>query len=134
MTRRLLIALLASAGLVATQLLGSGCSDCGTSITTGSLPDGAVGVNYFVELNSDCGGDVWFVQSGILPPGISLQDTGKLRGVPTLQGTYPFTVGVFDYASGDSAYKGFALSVDAGPDTSPTPTSTPPTPSPTSTP
>lgn len=110
--RRLLLALLAAAGLSATQLVGSGCSDCSTSITTASLPDGVVGENYFLELNSDCGGDVWFVQSGTLPPGISLQDTGKLRGVPTLAGIYPFTVGVFDYGSGDTAYKGFALVVE----------------------
>ena len=131
MTRRLIVALLAAAALVATQLVSSGCSDCGTSITTGSLPDGAVGVSYFLELNSDCGGDVWFVQSGLLPPGISLQDTGKLRGVPTLEGTYPFTIGVFDYASGDAAYKGFAMTVDPAPEASPSPTPLEPTPSPT---
>ncbi|MDX2168240.1 MAG: putative Ig domain-containing protein [Deltaproteobacteria bacterium] len=129
--RRLLLALLASAGLFATQLLGSGCSDCGTSITTPSLPDAVVGVNYFVELNSDCGGDVWFIQSGLLPPGISLQDTGKLRGVPTLDGTYPFTVGVFDFDSGDTAYKGFALTVEPAQEASPSPTPLEPSPSPT---
>ena len=62
-------------------------------------------------------------QTGSLPPGIGLQDDGHLAGVPTLVGLYTFTVGVFDYPSGATAYKG--LSIIVGPAASPTPTPTP---------
>jgi hypothetical protein len=90
------------------------CSDCSLSVSTKSLPDGTVGVRYFTELNSDCGGDVWFIQTGGLPPGIELQDNGDVQGTPTLAGVYTFTVGVFDFGSGETAYKGLSIAIDAG--------------------
>jgi hypothetical protein len=89
----------------------AGCSDCSLSITTKSLPDGVVGTNYFSPLNSDCGGDVWFIQTGSLPPGIELQSNGDVQGIPTLEGDYLFTVGVFDFGSGETAYKGLSIRV-----------------------
>jgi len=88
------------------------CSDCSLSVSTASLPDGIVGVNYFTELDSHCGGDVWFVQDGSsLPPGIELQDNGDVQGIPTLEGTYIFTVGVYDFGSNETAYKGLSIRV-----------------------
>ncbi len=87
------------------------CSDCSLSVKTGSLPDGIVGMNYFSVLNSHCGGDVWFIQDGSLPPGIELQDNGDVQGIPTLAGTYIFTVGVFDFGSDETAYKGLSIRV-----------------------
>jgi hypothetical protein len=90
----------------------AGCSSCDLRIKTGALPNGVVGVFYDRQLNSECGGDVWFVDEGNLPPGIGLLNDGELRGVPTLAGTFTFTIGVFDFGSGDSASKGFALIVD----------------------
>ena len=107
-----------SAWLVCLALLGGltgvvpACSDCNLSVSTKSLPDGVVGANYSTDLGSACGGDVWFLQTGDLPPGIGLQDNGDLRGIPTTVGTYTFTVGVFDFDSGETAYKGLAIRVD----------------------
>ena len=88
-----------------------GCDGCSTSISTSELPDGVVGEDYFVQLDSDCGGDQWFIDEGILPPGIALSNGGKLTGAPTLPGIYAFTIGVVDYDDGDSAFRGFALTV-----------------------
>jgi hypothetical protein len=116
------------AGVVTTLWLGagastqSGCSDCDLRISTRMLPDATVGIRYNVPLTSNCGGDAWFIQTGSLPPGIGLEDDGDLAGIPTLAGTYTFTVGVLDIPSGATAYKGFALTVDPG---APTPTATP---------
>jgi hypothetical protein len=88
-----------------------GCSDCSLSITTNDLPDGVVGENYFAPLNSECGGDVWSIWDDSPPPGIELQNNGDIQGVPTLPGTYIFTVAVFDYGSGETAYKGLSITI-----------------------
>lgn len=87
------------------------CGGCNTKITTPSLPDGVVGVEYDVDLDASCGGDAWFLDQGNLPPGILLIDNGKLRGAPTLAGVYTFTIGVVDFDDGDFAFRGFALTV-----------------------
>ena len=89
----------------------SGCSDCSLTIATKSLPDGVVNMNYFRALNSDCGGDYWYIQTGALPPGIELQSNGDVQGVPTLEGDYVFTVAVFDFGSGETAFKGLSIRV-----------------------
>lgn len=121
--------------LAAVLLLGggvvtsSGCSDCDLRVSTTMLPNATVGIRYKAPLSSDCGGDAWFLQTGILPPGIGLEEDGDLAGVPTLPGLYTFTVGVFDYPSGETAYKGLSITVDPAPPTPP-----PPSPSPTPTP
>ena len=91
---------------------GSGCGDCDLKITTASLPDGTVGVDYRTNIDSDCGGDSWGVVEGNLPPGISLMSDGDLRGTPLLEGVFTFTVGVHDYGSGQNAFKGFLLTVN----------------------
>lgn len=87
------------------------CDGCSTSIETSELPSGIVGQEYFVQLDSDCGGDQWFVDEGILPPGIALSNGGKLTGTPQIPGVYAFTIGVVDYDDGDYAFRGFALTV-----------------------
>src|SRR4051812_38159372 len=89
--------------LVAASTLLAGapaCSDCSLSVSTNSLANGVVGVRYFAELDSHCGGDTWFIQTGALPPGIGLQDNGDVAGTPTVAGIYTFTVAVFDFGSG----------------------------------
>lgn len=111
-------ALLLSGGVVT----GSGCSDCDLRVSTRMLPDATVGIRYDVPLTSNCGGDAWFLQTGSLPPGIGLEEDGDLAGIPTLAGTYTFTIGVFDYPSGAVAYKGLSITVDPA---APTPTPTP---------
>ena len=106
---------------------GWGCSNCDLAVSTNSLPDAAVGVRYNRSLSSSCGGDAWFLQTGSLPPGIGLQEDGDLSGVPTLVGLYTFTVGVFDFRYGATAYKGLSILVAPSPSPTPTPTPTPPT-------
>lgn len=120
---RALLAALAAAVFAGGGIAGgSGCSDCDLRVSTRMLPDAAVGVRYNVPLTSNCGGDAWFLQTGTLPPGIGLEDDGDLAGIPTRAGIFTFTVGVFDYPSGATAYKGFSLTVAPA---SPTPTATP---------
>jgi hypothetical protein len=104
--------------LAATALLvavlaggGAGCSDCDLEVSTAARPDGLVGASYAANLGSRCGGGFWFIQAGTLPPGIGLQDDGDLRGTPTVDGIYPFTVGVIDYGSDEVAYKGLSIEV-----------------------
>lgn len=87
------------------------CSDCNTEISTSSLPDGSVGIVYSFALDSNCGGDFWFVNDGNLPPGIGLQNNGILRGTATIPGRSIFTIGVIDNDSGDTAFKGFSLTI-----------------------
>ena len=91
------------------------CDGCSVKIETDALPDGVVGAEYFVQLDSECGGDQWFLDEGNLPPGIALSNGGKLTGTPLLPGVYTFTIGVVDYDEGDFAFRGFVLTV-LGPD------------------
>jgi hypothetical protein len=100
------------AALLAAALAVWGCSDCSLEIATSGLVNGSVGTPYFAELASECGGDVWFLDTGQLPPGIGLQDNGDVEGLPTLAGTFTFVVGVFDFGSEDTAYKGLAITID----------------------
>ncbi len=105
-------ALLAGAVVVLLPLGGPvACGGCSVKITTETLPDGVVGVEYFFELDSDCGGDSWFLDQGNLPPGISLSNGGRLRGTPLLANVYTFTIGVVDFDDGDFAFRGFVLTV-----------------------
>ncbi|HSP99523.1 MAG TPA: putative Ig domain-containing protein [Candidatus Dormibacteraeota bacterium] len=100
----------------------SGCSDCDLRVSTRMLPNATVGIRYDVPLTSNCGGDAWFLQTGTLPPGIGLEEDGDLAGIPTLAGTYTFTVAVVDFPSGSAAFKGLSITVDS---VAPTPTATP---------
>lgn len=68
-------------------------------ITTPSLPDGEVGVDYATEQLNAIRGEppyTWSVLQGELPPGLSLNSGGILSGTPTEGGLYAFTVVVED--------------------------------------
>lgn len=65
------------------------------SISPATLPAGSVGTAYSQTLtasNNPIGAVVWTLQSGALPPGLSLGQTGAISGAPTTPGTFGFTV------------------------------------------
>jgi parvulin-like peptidyl-prolyl isomerase len=72
------------------------------SVTTSSLPDAQVGVDYSARLEvfSDISTDTiytWSIISGRLPDGLNLSEaTGYIYGTPAAAGTYDFTVQVDD--------------------------------------
>ena len=102
------------------------CSDCNLSVNTTFLPDGFVGQYYSAGLNSNCGGDVWGIQNGNLPPGVNLQENGFIQGFPTRVGDFTFTVAVLDFRTGQVAYGGLEIRVHEQEGTpQPTPTATP---------
>lgn len=86
----------------------AGC--CTMEITTDTLPPAVEGREYYYEMDSDCGGDVWFLNAGTLPPGIALKSNGEIFGVPTEPGVYFITLGVDDL-SGHTVVKGFEITV-----------------------
>jgi hypothetical protein len=86
------------------------------SITTQSLPYGALSVLYSQTLEAGDGLPpyAWALASGSLPPPLTLGEaTGLLSGTPNSAGTYPFTVRVTD-ARGATATKGFSIYVPSG--------------------
>ena len=68
-------------------------------LVTKSLPDGAVGTDYFevLEVVSDVETNSWSIIKGNLPDGLSLEQyTGTISGKPTVSGAFSFTVQVDD--------------------------------------
>jgi uncharacterized protein (TIGR03437 family) len=93
------------------------------------LPSGSTNSSYSALLSSG-GGTAplnWYKSSGILPPGLNLDNSGTLSGTPTQSGTFNFTVQVADalstsadteyYSPGATAVgivsKSFSLSIGA---------------------
>ena len=72
----------------------------GVSITTTSLPSGAVGLNYAPQLIATGGKRpfTWTMVSGALPSGVTLTPSGTLLGIPSIDGTFSFSVQVTDSA------------------------------------
>jgi hypothetical protein len=84
------------------------------SVTTTSLPAGSVNVAYTATLTA-AGGSApyaWVVQSGSLPPGLTLSPAGVLSGKPTVAATSNFTVAAVDSAAKAATA---ALSLVVGP-------------------
>jgi len=63
-----------------------------------NLPDGQVGVYYATQVSADsCSGNQnWSLNSGALPPGISLYGGGQINGTCSTTGTYHFNASVSD--------------------------------------
>jgi len=90
-------------------------------IVTNALPDGQVGQTYAarIETEGGYGGVTISVLSGQLPPGISFtqdEEDAVLAGVPSLAGTYLFTVeartsGHDSLKANSIVSKGFAILV-----------------------
>ncbi|MBS45119.1 MAG: hypothetical protein CMH83_18505 [Nocardioides sp.] len=81
-------------------------------ITTGSLPDGAVGEDYDVTLEVADGRDgSWSISSGYLPTGLTLSSsTGLIYGVPEVGGRKVFRV-TFTDDQGNTAERSYSLQV-----------------------
>jgi Tol biopolymer transport system component len=73
-------------------------------IGTGSLPDGVVQIGYNATLKAygGSGNYSWKLNSGELPPGLTLGSGGAIGGTPTAQGTYHFIVRVDDGSQFDT--------------------------------
>jgi hypothetical protein len=86
------------------------------AIQTESLPRGTVHKSYAQYLKA-AGGTAplrWDITAGALPPGLALEPSGELLGVPTAAGTYHFAVRVTDSSRPPrSATREFVLTVPA---------------------
>lgn len=90
------------------------------SITTTSLPNGAVGqaYNQTLQATGGTGGLTWSLGAGTLPQNLNLNSTtGAISGMPTAAGTSSFTVRVADTA-GQADTQGLSILI-----TQPTPPS-----------
>ncbi len=87
------------------------------TISSGSLPSGAVGFDYPQQILGASGGTAPYtfsISSGALPPGVSLTN-GVISGKPTASDTFPFTLAVADSASNHATA---SLSINVRPATS----------------
>ncbi|HTA24738.1 MAG TPA: putative Ig domain-containing protein [Terriglobales bacterium] len=90
------------------------------TITTPSLPVGALGVPYSAVINAGgfTGSFIWELENGTLPPGLSLSssttDTVIIVGTPTKLGTFNFTVQVTD-SSGTVASQALSITINVPP-------------------
>lgn len=93
-----------SLGIVGLSMLVAGCEKCGVAtIDPKTLPDGTVGERYGEQLSVACRDGGWSLRSGSLPPGLQFDGRGRFSGVPTLEGTYVFTVGMLVDESSENA-------------------------------
>jgi large repetitive protein len=76
--------------------------NAGVSTTFSPPPAAVVGAPYSFTLTATGGTTpyTWSVNSGTLPPGITLSSAGVLAGTPTSTGTYSFSVNVIDKNNG----------------------------------
>ena len=85
-------------------------------ITTGSLPDGQVGVSYSASLAASGGTKPydWSILSGSLPSGLTLDASGAISGTPTSQGTSSLSIQVQDSSSpAQTAFQVYSPSISA---------------------
>jgi len=98
-------------------------SSCGINPKT--MPSGAVGATYSVTLQTSGGvlPYTWDISGGSLPPGLSMDGSGVIYGVPETAGTFSFTVMVNDSARNYQSLDTFIV-ISAGSKQSPTNTIT----------
>lgn len=84
-------------------------------ITTTSLPDGEVGVQYNFQLVATNGVPPysWSLSSGSLPAGLTLNGTGVISGTPQKEGILGFNIKVAD-SFGATDLQSLSLTIDAG--------------------
>lgn len=86
------------------------------SITTSSLPNGAVGTSYSATVVADGGAPPygWAVVLGSLPPGLGLLN-GSISGTPTTAGSYSFTIQASDSGTPNHQLTAQAFSITISP-------------------
>jgi len=82
-------------------------------LTASPLASGTVNVYYSNQLYAtSCNGNFnWSLNSGTLPPGLTLYSGGALNGTPTTNGTFNFTVHVSD-GGGASTNQNYSLTIN----------------------
>src|SRR5215471_14434077 len=83
------------------------------TIEPGALPDADFALHYSQTLSQSglLGAPIWSINAGALPPGLELNAaSGVLSGIPTVTGTFNFTVRV----TGDNYFSEHAYSVHVG--------------------
>jgi hypothetical protein len=100
----------AATGTVTVTASASACTS--GVITPAALPSATQGAPYLQWLAAGSA-KTWSISSGSLPPGLSLNTSGLIGGVPTASGSYSFTVQVIDQ-SNTGYTKAYTLQV-AGP-------------------
>src|SRR5206468_3690731 len=84
------------------RVADAGCPSL--AINPASLGDGSVKVAYSATLGvtTSKGPYTWGVSTGVLPPGLKLSsditERATIEGIPTTEGSYPFTITVKDGA------------------------------------
>jgi len=91
------------------------------TIATTSLPAGTLQTSYntFVDAEGATGTFTWSVTAGSLPPGLTFQTTStstsaEIEGIPTVLGTYKFTVQVTD-SSGNTVTQALSITINPAP-------------------
>lgn len=84
---------------------GGGGGGSPVSITSFSMPDGAIDRYYRFDLAASGGTPPyrWNFVTGSMPPGLNLSSTGVIDGVPTRTGSFAISVQVIDTSGGNSS-------------------------------
>ncbi len=85
-------------------------------LSPNNLPDGTQYSNYTESLNANGGTPPYFWSSTALPPGLALTPSGAtaaLSGIPSLTGTFTFTVTLTDSAGGSDTII-YSITIAAG--------------------
>jgi hypothetical protein len=87
-----------SASRVASQPVTITVAPAQLVVTTASLASGITQAMYSATLNATggTGATTWSLSGGTLPAGMTLNASGTISGVPTVQGTFPITVRAVD--------------------------------------
>jgi hypothetical protein len=86
------------------------------TITTSTLPDGAIGISYSETLTATGTAPIiWSLVSGTPPEGLSLNSDRVISGTPTTTGTYTFTVKAANAAESDTKELSIKISLTAEP-------------------
>lgn len=85
------------------------------TVPAATLPAGVTGTVYSAPLTAQNGTTpyAWTVNSGVLPPGLTILPAGTLSGTPTKAGTYLFAAQVTD-ARGAAAVGAITVTITAG--------------------